>query len=312
MNKMQKPRNNTLIKILSFVAAFFLWLYVMNEQNPVIIRNYTVNPEMRNAAKNMVFDTDSHNVRIRVSGTMAAMSELSVSDIKAYVDLQNMEKGVSSQKVIAVVPENLQLVEVVPGTININADIKSSRTFPVSIKVNSQLPAELLVRTVSVEPSQVIVRGGEGTLGKVDQVEAVFNLEQSMHEKGQYRSIAELVAVDSNDKHIDNLTVDPAYVNVVVAVVDKEISVELPVKTLFLGSLAPGYKVEDIELSPPSVVVKGKASQLKDMKEIFTAELELGNRNGNFAASVPLKLPDGVTSQPDSVNVYIKVQKQGG
>ena len=312
MNKMQKPRNNTLIKILSAVAAFFLWLYVMNEQNPVITRNYTVSPEMRNAAKNMVFDTDDKNVRIRISGTMAAISELSASDIKAYVDLQNTEKGIHEKKVTAIVPENIQLVEIVPGSININADIRSSRTFPVSMRVNSQLPAELMVRTISIEPSQVIARGGEGTLSKVDQVEAVFTLEQSMHEKGQYRSIAELVAVDSTDKHVENVTIDPTYVNVVIAVVDKEISMELPVKTLFLGSLAPGYKVEDIEVSPPNVVIKGKASQLKDLKEVFTEELGLDNRNGNFAASLPLKLPEGVTSQPDNVNVYIKVQKQGG
>lgn len=311
MNKIQKPRNNSMIKILSVVAAFFLWLYVMNEQNPVVTRNYTVNLELRNAAKNMVFDADSKTVRIRVSGPMATMSEFSVADIKAYVDLQGMDKGVHVKKVAAVVPDSIQLGEVVPENVHITADVRSSRTFPVSMKINSQLPAELLVRTISVAPDQAVIRGGEDTLAKVQHVEAVFNLEQNMHEKGQYRSVAELVAVDSTGKHIDKVDIDPVYVAVVVEVIDKEISTELPVKPLFLGSLAAGYETGEIEVNPTSVVVKGKASHLKDMKEAFTAEINLDGRNSDFAATLPLKLPEGVDAEPDSVNVYVKVKKQG-
>lgn len=44
-------RENMLARVIAFLIACALWMYVMNEQNPLVERNYVVNLELRKSRK---------------------------------------------------------------------------------------------------------------------------------------------------------------------------------------------------------------------------------------------------------------------
>lgn len=44
-------RENMLARVIAFLIACALWMYVMNEQNPLVERNYVVNLELRNVGR---------------------------------------------------------------------------------------------------------------------------------------------------------------------------------------------------------------------------------------------------------------------
>jgi YbbR domain-containing protein len=46
-------RENMLARVIAFLIACALWMYVMNEQNPLVERNYVVNLELRNVPEGM-------------------------------------------------------------------------------------------------------------------------------------------------------------------------------------------------------------------------------------------------------------------
>lgn len=47
-------RENMLARVIAFLIACALWMYVMNEQNPLVERNYVVNLELRNVPEGMI------------------------------------------------------------------------------------------------------------------------------------------------------------------------------------------------------------------------------------------------------------------
>ena len=48
-------RENMLARVIAFLIACALWMYVMNEQNPLVERNYVVNLELRNVPEGILY-----------------------------------------------------------------------------------------------------------------------------------------------------------------------------------------------------------------------------------------------------------------
>ena len=58
-------RENMLARVIAFLIACALWMYVMNEQNPLVERNYVVNLELRNVPEGMIVLNTPDKVRVK-------------------------------------------------------------------------------------------------------------------------------------------------------------------------------------------------------------------------------------------------------
>lgn len=305
------PHSNTLIKILSVIAAFVLWLYVMNEQNPSISRTYVLELEKRNLPAGLVAPEDFVGVRVKVSGPRYIMANVSAKDLRAYVDLQGVNTGSNDKKVIVAVPPDLQLDEVSPDVVSILTDTLVSRNFPVTVRFAGQGEPGLSVAAAAVEPNIVQAQGAAQLVGNIVKVEAVLNIDQAMAVKGRYKVDARLTALDRGNNVYNKVALEPGAAIVTVDVSDRVISKNVPVRVALTGQLPDGRRLRQALVSPETVKLTGPFAELAPTEEVFTESVSLDKLSGEGPFSLEIKPPPGSAADPGMVTVVISLDADG-
>lgn len=79
-------RENMIARVIAFLIACALWMYVMNDQNPLVERNYVVNLELRNVPDEMIVLNVPDKVRVKVQAQRTVLGDMSDKEVTAYVD----------------------------------------------------------------------------------------------------------------------------------------------------------------------------------------------------------------------------------
>ena len=80
-------------KFLCLMAAFAFWVYVMNEQNPLVENSYTVPVEVRNLDRSLVALNVPQRVKVKIRMNRSDLVSMRSDNIKAYVDLDGFTDG---------------------------------------------------------------------------------------------------------------------------------------------------------------------------------------------------------------------------
>ena len=90
--------NNIGLKILSVVAAFVLWMVVVNVDDPVISRTYTGIPvevvngdAITNEGKTFEIVDGSNSISVIVSAKRSVIEQMSRDFIKATADMKDLQ-----------------------------------------------------------------------------------------------------------------------------------------------------------------------------------------------------------------------------
>ena len=70
------------------IVASILWVYVMNEQNPITTRSFTVPLQTVHLQDDMLVKDLPETVNVRVSGTRSQIAALRTADVKAFIDFE--------------------------------------------------------------------------------------------------------------------------------------------------------------------------------------------------------------------------------
>ncbi|MBQ8699949.1 MAG: hypothetical protein IJ521_13295, partial [Schwartzia sp.] len=85
--------HNLPVKMVAVVAAFVLWIFVMNDQNPATESSYSVPVVILNRPAETRVTQSAESVRIRLRAPRSALAATSADEIKAFVDLAGLEPG---------------------------------------------------------------------------------------------------------------------------------------------------------------------------------------------------------------------------
>jgi hypothetical protein len=107
--------------------------------------------------------------------------------------------------------------------------------------------------------------------------------------------------------------ISPSSVNVEL---DRVIDRVVHVKAVVKGVPARGYRVTKIVVDPPYINLQGAKSQLVDLREVLTEEVDISGLRETLAVEVPLrivdlKLKEGVKSTV-KVTIAIKEESRSG
>lgn len=114
---MDLKNSKWLPKLMSLLIACFLWVHVVNEQNPSTEATYKVRIENRNLAEGLTVDDFPNDVQVKIRAPRLSIGKITPEDIKAYINLQNLRDGRYSMIVNADVPYYADLVEILPNTV---------------------------------------------------------------------------------------------------------------------------------------------------------------------------------------------------
>ena len=157
-------------KVLCLIAACAFWLYVMNEQNPIMTSTYTVPVEVRNLDRSLVALNVPKSVRVDVSMSRNNLMRLRSDDIHAYVDLQNVTDGsYPNTKISVSVPGDGEAVSVTPTYFDLTIDPYAVKSLPITVSFFGDLPEGYRANLRSTTPQGLTIAGSSSSVAAVDR-----------------------------------------------------------------------------------------------------------------------------------------------
>lgn len=162
-------RRNLGMKLLALLSAFVLWLYVAY-QNPATEQVLPQVPlEYQGLPKDVAVVGIPRAVSIRIQGARALDGDVTYKDVRAYVDLKDARVGNNILNVKVTMPAGSRLVSVSPERVSVQLDVIKEKQVPVQVEFSGAPKAGYTRLSAVLKPDQVLVRGPQEFLEKVEQ-----------------------------------------------------------------------------------------------------------------------------------------------
>lgn len=322
--KKYKFTNNLGLKVMALVFSAFLWLIVVNVDDPVetsTFRNIPVtvkNPEIvTNEGKTYKILDDTQTVSVVVKAKRSVLSKLSANNIIATADMSEMQID-SLIPIRATIPgyEGRYTTEIMPVNLRVKTEDQTKNVFPLTVSASGTPRDGFVVGEMTTNPEKITVRGAESLVNSIDK--AVAKVDVSGLSKTTVLQ-AELIYYDSNGNVVDrsqlkdNLGSEGITVNVQM-LNTKSVALNFGVS----GIPEAGYIFSGLTCEPDKIQVSGTAEILEGLEEleIPASEIDITGAAEKLEKTIDILpyLPEGIQLVDETANnivVTISIEQEG-
>ena len=215
---------------------------------------------------------------------------------KGYVtvDISNLKEG--THKVALNYESNIESIDynLDPSTVNINIYPKVSTTKTATIDtINKEsLDTKLSVSKVTIDKTEIIIKGAEHTIKEVANVRALVDIQKLVDPEAGVMTLEDvpLIAYDTNGKVVD-VEMVPSKVTATINVDSPH--KEVPIKVIPVGEVQFGKAISSITSSETKVTIYGSETVIEKI-EYLPIEVEVEKLSSNKEFNVSLVAPEGV------------------
>ncbi len=295
-------------KVLCLIAACAFWVYVMNEQNPMVENTYTVPVEIRNLDRSLVAVNVPAKVKAKVRMPRSDMVYMRSDNIKAYVDLANMTDGeFPNTRVHISVPGDESVISVTPEYFDLVVDTYAVKTLPASIEVFGSPDANFTVESKKATPDTITIAGSSSRIAEANRAVISVNV------AGKDKNFVEFDSVnvlDANGNTVTGLDVMPSQVKVNVHMKELTKLGNLPMKVETTGEVEKGYKVGKITINPPVVTMTAPISYFEKNQVIELPVIDVTGATETVRKMVDIPVPEGGSASITKVMVTVEIEKE--
>ncbi len=293
-------------KVLCLILASAFWLYVMNEQNPIMSNSYTVPVEVRNLDRSLVALNVPKSVRVTVSMSRNGLMQLRSDNIKAYVDLANVTDGeYPNTKIQVSVPGDGEAVSVSPAYFDLKVDTYAVKSVPITVSFFGDMPQGRKAKLRQTTPQTLTIAGSSGKVSAVDRAVVSVNLSGKTESFTEFDSVTVL---DASGSTVTGIDIMPTQVRVSVDIEEDKKTANVPVTAKVKGEPAKGFKAGGISLTPSSVTVTAPASVLEHLRSINLGEVDVSGAASDVIQRMPVPVPSGAEAEPSYVSAVVSVE----
>ena len=290
-------RRNLFYKLLALGVAIVLWVYVNAERNPQSQKTLAVPVQVRNLAKGYVADLAVREAAVTISGLKTVVDSVGKEDVKVWIDAKVTIDGSAARKVLPVKwtiarvePDELD-VAVKPKTVNVTIESVSSKRLPVEVKYVSALPLGYSRSNQEIIPASVKVFGKSVLVAKVNRVILTLAEKTLIGPIDDYFSVSPL---DSRGNTVSGVDLMPDKVQLKLEIVEVPATKSVFVSPNVVGEPKYPATVTRISVSPTSVTLEGKPTELAGVSTVTTDRISINDAETNITREVALRLPPGV------------------
>lgn len=320
----KKLTNNLLLKILSLVIAFGLWIIVINIDDPVDEKSFSnikvnlVNTNVlteQNKVYEVINNTDS--VRVRVEASRSLLESLSSADIMAEADFAKMAEDETVEINFYSLRSN-EAIRNISGSISkveLNVENKKTKRLVLNTETQGEPMDGYVVGTINMDQNRVEVSGPESIISRISSAVLQVDISDSSSEISTYADVI-LYDVDGKEVSSKQVTMNTGFVKVTIPILKKK---EVPVSVETTGVPAEGYGVTGVvEQSVSKVTIAGEDRAISGINKIVipAEDLDITGSTQNFVKTCSIKryLPENVVIVSDTgkitVTVYIESKKE--
>ena len=305
--------DNTSVKICSVILAIFIWAIIINIDDPLKTRTFTVDVETinENALKsvNKVYEIIEGNVAVvKVRGKKSVVDKLESYDIRATADLSNL----SSVNAVAIKPSLRKVVqsEVIlecEQVLKVSLEDRASRQFKVNVVANGTPEDGYTLGECTAKPNMIEVAGGESAISRISYINVSINVNGASED---FSKRVAPIAYDKEGNEVKSSTLSFGTEMIkVFAQILEEKAVNVKIKVS--GKPANGYQYVSTDCLPEKVFLAGTSKKLRGISEI-TIPIDI---TGMTSTSSKLEqniyisdyLPEGVYAAEGSETVSVKI-----
>lgn len=322
----EKITNNLLLKILSLIIAFLVWLIVVNADNPIMTESFVVSDvQLLNEAyidadgKMCMQDEEQDPIRVTIRAERKVLDSISASDIRAVADLQQAVSLDTDPVMVpitavcaGIAPEDIQ---VTPQNLSLHVEDKDTQEFVVNVTTNNTRPDRgYEVGTLSSNPEKIKITGPISLINKIDRVNAAIDVSDASEDVTEE---TEVTVIDKNGEVFSDT--DMAYLNVSKVYVTArlwEVRSDVRIRAEYSGTAAEGYEAESITTTPNVITVAGSTSALEALEEqnntiwIPADAVDISGEKSDYEEKINISdyLPEGLKLTADSSeDLFIRV-----
>ena len=225
-----------------------------------------------------------------------------LGEYEVILDLSDYKPGDTPYKVYFTYSKSIDSLSYQLSPEYVQVTIKNKESQVKSIDYDllniDALDSRLSVESVTLNQSEVVVKGGSDALDAIASVKALIDLEeQEFTEAGTYDidNIA-LVAYDSNGNRLDNVEIVPNTISATIVLDSYSKTVPLTVQTT--GDLVTGKAIASILInntSSYSITIYGDESELENIESIpVTIDVSGMGNESTKTYRVNIRKPNGV------------------
>jgi YbbR domain-containing protein len=178
------------------------------------------------------------------------------------------------------------------------------------VQISFRLPADMEISNDPRDEVEVTLTGGKGELDRLNGRDLVAYVDVSDMKPGE--RVVQLAPGRVKIELPEGIRIDSIEPNTIPLRLEPRVEREVEVEARLEGSLAEGYELRGINLTPSKVRVRGPASHINELQKALTETIPLEGRKESFAIpQTAIDISDPKVDVIDTiVNVYLEIGEQ--
>lgn len=304
--------------IVAICLAIIVWGYVIVSQYPErtlppqeVSLGETIPPPAEAELEVVPSENPVNTIRVTLSGPAETVINVSLSQIKPYIDLSQCRAPGTCYVKVQLRPGLPQYVnaKLEPDTIPVTLEGRTSKVLPVEVLKSGEVsPDYTLEGDLVANPNQVTITGRQSLVDRVTKAQVTELLTGRI---GNLRDTRPVVLADSRSQVITDtsLTISPSTISVSGSIIYKLAPRTVPIRVVTTGEPAPGYIAGNAQATPLlATVVSGNQDALSKLEYVSTAPINISGATSEVSTTVHLQgIVDVTFFGGDTVQVSIGI-----
>ncbi len=305
----KSKQEQLIIKICCFIAAFVLWLYIYNVENPLKDRIVTVpvkivNQELLASSKLAPVIDGDLTLKITIRGSVSEIYSVKPDEIELEADLKSLALKRGENKIPVTVkgaPSGIKVVGSENLYIKLNVDDLVEKSIPVKVTLKGKAKTGYYAIPPELNNKEVTVKGPSKLISQIQYASAVCNVENASTDLLIKSS---LQAESASGVAYDYVILEPDTLDITVPV-KKVKTVGVNVK--FSGAIDDSTLVKSVLPANANIEIAGNDDTLNSISSIDTEPINIKTLTGQQTIEGKLVLPLGVTVVNNASTVKLNV-----
>ena len=259
------------LRLVSLIAAIFIWTFVTNIQHPIMNLKFNAHLETVNedaiAYLGKSFTIPERDlVRVNYSVKAENAGNVRQSDFRVFVNLAELDGDAGNLPVYVELLNNVPVEDygVTPQQVRVVTDDVVSKQIDVKYNIKGSLSSGLELGNILYSPTQMYITGPSATLDIIDSVKFDINVND---QAVSFSDVATPYYVDRYDNVFDgpNIRRSAEVINYTVSIYSKKV---VSINPVVVGDLNPGRKLEDTIVNPSEINIFGQKELLDTITSI--------------------------------------------
>lgn len=322
--KKYKFTDNLGLKIIAVIFAAFLWLIVVNLDNPVSTQTFSeipvtiINEDIILSAGDTYQVLGEEKVSVVVSATRQVRQKLTKEDIVATADIKEMDTSTGLVPIKISIPNyagKYESAEAAPRNLQIQREKSGKKVLSLTVSTgDSKVRDGYILGDMTVNPDKVTITGSESILDQIDRAVALIDVEGLAKDSEETAKLG-LYDISGNPISQTRLGNNLGEGGITVSVEVLKIK-SVPISLSVSGTPAEGYKYTGYSSEPETVQIYGEKDVVDKIEEIDVPVIDVSGASQPIQKSVNISeyLPEGVQlvdEKTANITVTAMVEEEG-